>query len=1647
MGWLLRSPRRVPRSERRTGKPQSAGSSVSVYLHPLRFEVLEQRRLLAHDILIAAGGAAAVPAAALSFADNSNVTIDPAAFATATANVDLKANNAITFQDAVSLPAGIALSAQANQSISVEAGLTASAVQLSAADSIVVSGAVRAATLQVTTGLLDNSGELSTSAAVGGQLSIAADRMVNSGQISADGSAGPGGNVAITLAKRLIQTQAGQITASGTGGPGGQVTILVGEGPAAGGTAPGSTAGMYLSGSVAANGDGANAIGGQIAITAPQINVYGGQIRADGQSGGGEIRLGGDFHGQGTLPPAQQVTVNSASLLSADALARGDGGQIVVWSQQQTGFAALVTARGGAGGGDGGRAEVSGQAALDWRGQAIVSAAAGQAGSLLLDPQNIDVAGPAFSEFVDPDPAAGNKFGYTIVPLSTGNVVITSPFDGFSGASAGAVYLFNGATGALISMLRGSKADDAVGCGGVTALTNGNYVVYSYDWTNGSAADAGAATWESGTTGVSGVVSSANSLVGSAANDEVGCGGVTALTNGNYVVCSPFWQKNTGAVTWGNGTAGVSGTISSANSLVGSAAGDTLGYANANGVTALSNGNYVVSSPRWSNGSAADAGAVTWGSGTTGVTGVVSSANSLVGSAFNDEVGYGGVTALSNSNYVVSSPDWINGSAADAGAVTWGSGTTGVTGVVSSANSLVGSTKNDQVGGVTVLTNGNYVVYSYDWTNGSAADAGAATWGSGTAGVSGVVSSANSLVGSAANDEVGYGGVTALSNGNYVVSSQWWINGSAADAGAVTWGSGTTGVTGVVSSTNSLVGSATNDRVGYRGVTALSNGNYVVCSPDWINGSAADAGAATWESGTGGGSGTVSTANSLVGSAANDQVGYGGVTALSNGNYVVSSRDWINGSAAAAGAVTWGSGTTGVTGTVSSANSLVGSTANDNVGWGGVTALTNGNYVVYSYEWANGSAADAGAATWGSGTAGVRGVVSSANSLVGSAAYDQVGYGGVTALSNGNYVVSSPDWSNGSTAAAGAVTWGSGTTGVTGVISSANSLVGLTSNGGLSVALDNVNGTFYASFPGEAGTTPSGGTYGGRVFVGSQSLGIVPPLSSQTFAAETGQTVTLDSNVAGTLSTGASVTLQASNDITLSSPITANNPGGNGGNLLLQAGRRVLLNANITTANGNLTLTANDTAADGVVNADRQSGSAGICMAAGTTLNVGSGTLAINLLNGAGNTYNAVGVATLANVAAASTLLGAGTVLANGAISGPVTVQSGAVLGGSGSVSGATTVNGGGSLAPGNGGIATLTISNTLTLAGGATATMDIDAATATGDLVQGLTTVTYGGTLSVTNLAGTLALGTTFTLFSAAGYAGSFTTINLPTLPAGLQWDTSKLTVNGSITVTPGTLTVPASTWTSAGLTLMLGSDGCVHVYTTNSVPPADVVTPCPLACVANIAIAAPGGTAGNLTIDSTNGDPVPAGGLNYSGAGGLIITGPGIVALCGTNNYTGGTTVSAGTLRINAASALPDGGSLTIGAGGAFSLDPSSSATSNDTSVTTATPVATDAVSLSPASLEAAAAVVLKHSTSGRNSQSLIVPPAALQLPQSVPAVALGIPAADRVVWSSTAKRIVGDQAGLEPAANSLDNSDQQRKKDVAILALDAVFAECGR
>jgi autotransporter-associated beta strand protein len=114
-----------------------------------------------------------------------------------------------------------------------------------------------------------------------------------------------------------------------------------------------------------------------------------------------------------------------------------------------------------------------------------------------------------------------------------------------------------------------------------------------------------------------------------------------------------------------------------------------------------------------------------------------------------------------------------------------------------------------------------------------------------------------------------------------------------------------------------------------------------------------------------------------------------------------------------------------------------------------------------------------------------------------------------------------------------------------------------------------------------------------------------------------------------------------------------------------------------------------------------------------------------------------------------------GTLVINGTSgSGSVTV-SGGTLSGHGTIAGSVTIGANGTLAPGAP-LGTLTISNSLILAGNTIVALS----SGTNCQVAGLTSVTYGGTLTITNLGEPLSAGSTFTLFNAASASGNFASI-----------------------------------------------------------------------------------------------------------------------------------------------------------------------------------------------------------------------------------------------------------------------------------------------
>lgn len=866
---------------------------------------------------------------------------------------------------------------------------------------------------------------VNASGVTGGDVTVQAAKVMQDGTVSADGRASSGGTITVQAGSRLIQTASAKVSALGVT-TGGDIKLSV--------DASTDGSGFFFS-SANIDASASRGTGGSVTLTGRDVTLAAARVAANGDAGGGTILVGGERGGKdSSVAHAGNIVANGASTLQASARVNGDGGTVVAWADGSNRFAGTLEARGGAKSGNGGFIEVSGRGETQFGGMADAGAPHGVGGSFLLDPKFILIQAPVFIpgvsvELLDPNPGNNDVFGSVVRPLSsTGNILVFNPADDFAATDSGAIYMYNGTTGALISSLRGSAANDRVGSNSnflttsnffsTITLTDGSQLLSSPSW-NGSA---GAITIFNPATGVSGAVSSANSLLGAAANDQVGSGGIYNLGGNKLAVLSPNWNATAGAITWYDAAAGTTGVVSGANSLIGSTATDRVGNG---GIVQLSTNKSYVRTAAWNS----SASAVTFLDNSALPVGAISAANSLVGGSPSDRIGNGNIYDLGSGKSLVFSPDWNGGM----GAVTWFDQVTGTVGVVGAANSLVGSTPGDRVGSnYWDSVGGHIAIKSPNWNNGgSNALAGAITWADPAVAMTGAISSANSLVGSLANDNVGAGSIENLDGVHYAVVSSGWNN----NAGAVTWidTSVTPLVVGPITSGNSLIGTSTNDQVGNGGVASAGIGKSMVFSPNW-NG---NRGAVTWYDQAAGTFGLVNAANSLVGSSVGDQVGSGSYDNLAS-KVAIFSPNWANtGTVPNAGAITWADATTGIVGVVSAANSLVGSNVGDRVGNSGVEFLDGTHFAVRTSTWN----ANAGAVTWIDSAAPVVSVLSASNSLVGAGPGDRIGSQLIN-LSNGKSLVFSPNW-NGSR---GAVTWFDNTAGTVGVVGAGNSLVGSTAS-------------------------------------------------------------------------------------------------------------------------------------------------------------------------------------------------------------------------------------------------------------------------------------------------------------------------------------------------------------------------------------------------------------------------------------------------------------------------------------------------------------------------------------------------------------------------------------------------------------------------
>ena len=222
---------------------------------------------------------------------------------------------------------------------------------------------------------------------------------VNRSQLGADGSgagtqAGVSNTGTINAGKGKVAMASGDFYAlamdlSGT---------IIGKSIAArggAGNAPGNGGVVAVNGTLDASSSTGK--GGTIDVFGERVGVMSGAlVNANGATGGGSVRIGGDYLG-GNVANAPQATatyIDSNARVTANATQSGDGGRVIVWSNEYTGFFGSIDAS-AAGSGNGGFIETSSHDNLQAFGSVNAKSARGKAGTWLLDPSDVTITNSA----------------------------------------------------------------------------------------------------------------------------------------------------------------------------------------------------------------------------------------------------------------------------------------------------------------------------------------------------------------------------------------------------------------------------------------------------------------------------------------------------------------------------------------------------------------------------------------------------------------------------------------------------------------------------------------------------------------------------------------------------------------------------------------------------------------------------------------------------------------------------------------------------------------------------------------------------------------------------------------------------------------------------------------------------------------------------------------------------------------------------------------------------------------------------------------------------------------------------------------------------------------------------------------------------
>jgi filamentous hemagglutinin family protein len=208
--------------------------------------------------------------------------------------------------------------------------------------------------------------------------------ITNSGSLIADG-----GMVKIQadLARNIYQqaiNQEGIVRAQSVQNKNGVIELL--------GTSDEKNALVMNTGKLDASGYDLGQTGGTVHVLGDNVSLSDNStVDASGDTGGGQIRIGGDYQGKGELLNAKRTFVAENARINNDAITTGNGGKTIVWADDAAFYYGKISARGGSQAGNGGFVETSGKNGLDFRGLVDTTAPQGETGQTLLDPYNLTI--------------------------------------------------------------------------------------------------------------------------------------------------------------------------------------------------------------------------------------------------------------------------------------------------------------------------------------------------------------------------------------------------------------------------------------------------------------------------------------------------------------------------------------------------------------------------------------------------------------------------------------------------------------------------------------------------------------------------------------------------------------------------------------------------------------------------------------------------------------------------------------------------------------------------------------------------------------------------------------------------------------------------------------------------------------------------------------------------------------------------------------------------------------------------------------------------------------------------------------------------------------------------------------------------------